>query len=170
MEVAEVRCERRNRKTWKECVDDEFLMTWKCMVYFLNGQHSGICGGISYGQVSNPSSGLKKGTFFQNKWWWWYHTTVDSSSFNVHDTDIYAQNYCTDNKLSVKWMYFWKSRCCVGYHNSQHSQAGSSLTSLDRMQYNARILSEQNLSLLSPVKQIDFLFLYCLSLFQYSRG
>ena len=35
-----VRCWRRYRKTWRECV---------------NGQYSRICGGTSYGQTSNRS-------------------------------------------------------------------------------------------------------------------
>ena len=32
-----------------------WMMTWKCLVYILNGWYSGMCGGISYGQTFNPS-------------------------------------------------------------------------------------------------------------------
>ena len=33
------------------------MMAWKCLVYILNGRYSGMCGGTSYGQASNPSVG-----------------------------------------------------------------------------------------------------------------
>ena len=33
----------------------EWMMTWNCLVYILNGRYSGICGGTSYGQMCNPS-------------------------------------------------------------------------------------------------------------------
>ena len=31
------------------------MMTWRCLFYILNGRHSGMCGGTSYGQTSTPS-------------------------------------------------------------------------------------------------------------------
>ena len=40
-----------------------WMMTWKCLVYILNGQYSGMCEGTSYGQTSNPSVAWKKWTF-----------------------------------------------------------------------------------------------------------
>ena len=40
-----------------------WMMTWKCLVTYLNGRYSGICGGTSYGQTSNPSLAWKKWTF-----------------------------------------------------------------------------------------------------------
>ena len=38
VEVPVARC-KRNRKTWKEY----WIRTFKCLVYILNGQYSGIC-------------------------------------------------------------------------------------------------------------------------------
>ena len=40
-----------------------WMMTCKCFVYILNGRYSGMCGGTSYGQTSNPSVAWKKWTF-----------------------------------------------------------------------------------------------------------
>ena len=40
-----------------------WIMTWKCLVYILNGRYSGMCGGTLYGQTSNPSVAWKKWTF-----------------------------------------------------------------------------------------------------------
>ena len=64
MEMAGVRCKGRKRKT---CVDNDmvlvWIMTWKCLVYILNGLYLGMCGGTSYGQTSNPSIAWKKWTF-----------------------------------------------------------------------------------------------------------
>ena len=40
-----------------------WMMTWMCLVYILNGQYSGMCGGTSYGETSNPSVAWKKGKF-----------------------------------------------------------------------------------------------------------
>ena len=37
-----------------------WMRTWKCLVYILNRRYSGICGGTSYGQTSNPSVACKK--------------------------------------------------------------------------------------------------------------
>ena len=58
-------CKGKNKKTCKSV----WMMTWKCLVYILNGRYSGICGGTSYGQTSNPSERGRNGRF-QNKWWW----------------------------------------------------------------------------------------------------
>ena len=50
VEVAGVRCRGRNRKTWKECVDDdmEMLGLWPEWAVFRDMW-------TSYGQTSNPS-------------------------------------------------------------------------------------------------------------------
>ena len=40
-----------------------WMMTWRCLVTILNGRHSGMCGGTSYGQTSNPSVVWKNWTF-----------------------------------------------------------------------------------------------------------
>ena len=47
VEVAGVRCKGKNRKTWKECMDDDICRP--------SGQFSRVCGGTSYGLMSNPS-------------------------------------------------------------------------------------------------------------------
>ena len=43
-----------------------WMMTWTCLVYILNGQNSGMCGGTSYQQTTNRSVAWKKWKF-QNK-------------------------------------------------------------------------------------------------------
>ena len=40
-----------------------WMKTWKCLVYILDGWYSGMCGGTSYGQMSNPSKAWKEWTF-----------------------------------------------------------------------------------------------------------
>ena len=55
--------------------ENVWMMIWKCLVCGLSGQFSGICGGTSYGQTSNPSLAWKKWSF-QNKWWWWWLMTT----------------------------------------------------------------------------------------------
>ena len=37
-----------------------WIITWKCLVYILNGQYSVMCGGTSYGQTSNASIAWEK--------------------------------------------------------------------------------------------------------------
>ena len=63
VEVAGAKCKERKKKTWKECVDKNMK---KCLVYIWNGRFSGMCGGTSYRQTSNPSLAWKDGRF-QNK-------------------------------------------------------------------------------------------------------
>ena len=63
MEVAGVRrirrCRRRNRKPWRECVDDDM----EVVGLHPKWQYSGICVGTSYGQTSNSSLVWKIWTF-----------------------------------------------------------------------------------------------------------
>ena len=55
VEVAGARKGRLGKNVW--------IKIWKCLVYILNGRYSGMCGGTSYGQTSNPSIAWKKSTF-----------------------------------------------------------------------------------------------------------
>ena len=55
VEVAGARCKGRSRKTWKKCVDDDMEVLDLHPEWVADWRYSGICGGTSYGQTSNPS-------------------------------------------------------------------------------------------------------------------
>ena len=48
-------------KTWSVC-----MRMWGCSVCILGGRCSGICGGTSYGETSNPSVEWKIWTYNMN--------------------------------------------------------------------------------------------------------
>ena len=68
VEVAGARCKRRNRKTSRECVEDDrkvldLYLTW---LVFRDVWRNFIV----YGQTYNPSVAWKNERF-RNQWWWW---------------------------------------------------------------------------------------------------
>ena len=47
-------------------------MIWRCLVYILNGQCSGICGEASYLEERLTLAERGRNGRFKNKWWWWW--------------------------------------------------------------------------------------------------
>ena len=77
-------------------------MTWKCLVYGLSGQCSGICGGTSYRKKSDPS----------------FNSVEEMDVFKINDDDD------DDDFLSrsVNWVTIY----CFSKTNSRHIYFSSS--------------------------------------------
>ena len=79
-------------------------MIWRCMVYMLNGQCSGICGGASIREERLTLAERGRNGRFKNKWWWWWWWMLSKVSNRL--VNFYW--YC---KRGHSWAWFapWMS-------------------------------------------------------------
>ena len=65
-------------------------MIWRCLVYILNGQCSGICGEASYWEERLTLAERGRNGRFKNEWWWWWTSQVTDADLAPHTYSVHV--------------------------------------------------------------------------------